>query len=222
MSESDANDRPNADPAERLRQSLEGQAWKAADRAVDKAGRSWWARADENQKLAVGALVAAAVVGPLGQGFLAAVKILYAPSIPSAQQLAAVLWLALLTLPVFGAAGALTYFFGRTSFPVLGILIGLAAYLGGMGLAELGTPTALGDFYCYNDGVVLEHECRAFDSLGFASRTRAYVGSPSGSTEVVKWAFVYTADARGGLMAFCGLIAGLAGGYLVRRELATD
>jgi hypothetical protein len=108
------------------------------------------------------------------------------------------------------------------SGPVLLIVIGAAAYWGGMGLAEVGTPTALGDFYCYNDGVVLERECREFDSRGFASRTGGVVGTPSGSAEVVKWAFVYTADARGGLMAFCGLIAGLAGGYLVRRELAPD
>jgi hypothetical protein len=89
MSDSDANHCPNPDPGEKLRQSLEGQAWKAADRAVEKAGGSWWARADETQKWAVAGLVAAAVLGPLGQGILAAVKILYAPAIPSAQQLGA-------------------------------------------------------------------------------------------------------------------------------------
>jgi hypothetical protein len=42
---------------------------KFQDKAVEAGLGGWWKRADENKKLAVGALIAAAVLGPLGQGF---------------------------------------------------------------------------------------------------------------------------------------------------------
>jgi hypothetical protein len=98
------------------------------------------------------------------------------------------------------------------------VLVGAIAYGGGIALGVITIPSQLGDVYCYNNGVVLEHACRKFDSVGFVTQASPYVGSVSGSPKVLSWALVYTAEARGALMAFCGIVAGFASGYLIRSE----
>lgn len=184
------------------------------DQAVAAIAGGWYARADDGQKFAVALVAAAAVLGPLGQGLLAALETLYSSKLPSAEQVEAVFWLAVLTLPVFAAAAAGLYFAGRLASGAVLAVAALAAVGGFYAMVAFGVPTHLGDVYCYNDGRVLERTCRDFDEWGFTSR----VSSADSPTEILSIAYVYTADARGGLMAACGVVAGLGCGYLARRE----
>lgn len=184
------------------------------DRAISAGAGNWFARADESQKLAIGAIVAAATLGPLGQGFLAAIKVLYSSKLPNSEQLQAVVWLAVLTLPVFAAATAGLYFAGKTAGGAVLAIAAAASVAGSWLMGKIGVPKQLGDLYCYNDGQALERLCREFDTRGFTSE----VQSAKGSSDILSIAFSYTADARGVLMAACGAAAGVGCGYLLRRE----
>jgi hypothetical protein len=67
-----------------------------------------------------------------------------------------------------------------------------------------------------SNGLYYEQACRTFDAVGFLQQTQPLVGSPSRSPEVFKWAVVYVAEARGIIMALCGIAGGTAAGYLCR------
>jgi hypothetical protein len=199
-----------------------GEIRKKAENKVAKAALGgWWSEADDGKKLAVGALVGAATLGPLGQGFLAAIAKLYTRELPSAEQIKAVFWLAVLTLPVFLAAVAGMFFLGKIYTPVVLGLAAAAAILGGVVMDKAAVPATLKDVYCYNDGRVLEHQCRQFNEAGFQRSTTAAGGGVNGWSRDLGYAFTYVADARGSLMAVSGVVGGLAAGYLVRREWAS-
>jgi hypothetical protein len=205
---------------------VENLAWKAADRAVAGGLKGWWANADDETKTAVGVLLAAVTVGPLGQGILAALQVLYSPKIPSAKQVEAVFYLAAITAPVFFAAGAFFLALRAMPTPAVIILAGGIAFALGIGMAKSSAPTTLGKVYCYADyrggGVVYEEECRRFDSLGYASAVGRPPRGPSEAANAFRWAVIYTADARGSVMALAGVAAGGALGYLTRRALTSS
>lgn len=194
-----------------------------ADTAIEGSTAGWLARADDNQKIALIGLAAAAAIGPAGQGILAALGALFkSAAVPSGDQLMAVTWLLVITAPVAAWCFVFALAAGRGSFASVLAIAGVAAYLGGVLLASLGIPAQLGDLYCFASftpaGVEYEHACRAFDALGFLGKAAPYLGSPSGSAKIAEWAMVYVADARGSAMALAGILAGLSAGYLVRRE----
>src|SRR5215211_6789943 len=205
-----------------LNKSIGDVVQKQADRAIEAGLAGWWSRADEGQKIAVWALVAAAVVGPLGQGLLGLFGVLYeGPSLPSGKQVEAVAVLFLITLPVAAWVLAVVLLLGKMSGPGVLIAAGVVSYFGGVAMAGAGVPKDLGDFYCFADlsdqGISYESACRQFDTLGFVSNTYDKVGSPSGSPEIFQWAVIYTADARGMVMVLASIVASVALGYLIRR-----
>ena len=183
-------------------------------KAVTAVAGNWFERADENQRVALGVVAAAAVLGPLGQGLLAASQALYSTELPSSEQLKAVWWLAVLTLPVFAAAVTIVSLLGKGHIMALMGLAALAS-LGGSIIMGATVPKQLEEVYCYNDGQVLENECREFQTEEFLAEWY----TADGSSERLSVAFAYTADARGLLMAMCGVAAGAGGGYILRREL---
>jgi hypothetical protein len=205
-----------------LQQFAIDQAEARADKAIQAGLAGWWARADDNQKLAWKGLAAAAALGPLGQGLLAAAGILFAAAaIPTTDQLTAVVWLFLIAAPVALWCFTMGAFLGTGSFATAAVVAGAASYVGGALLAGGGVPAQLGDLYCFAaftpTGIEYEHACRAFDALGFLHNARPYIGSVSGSAKVAEWALVYTADARGTAMATAAVIGGFSAGYLARR-----
>jgi hypothetical protein len=86
----------------------------------------------------------------------------------------------------------------------------------GVGIMGDVAGAEVGDFYCYNDGTVLERQCRKFDELGIWKTASG--GSPARNTDLLAKALVLTIDARGIVLAGCGVIAGLSSGYLLRRS----
>lgn len=196
------------------------------DRALEAGAAGWWSSLDESQKFAVGALGFAAAIGPIGQGLVAALGSLFKPAIPSSTQVEAVFWLFLITLPL--AAGVLVFVLAAGRGPLGGVLAftGGVTFIAGAAMASIAIPDKLGDFYCYADfsggAIVYEQQCRDFDSLGFVTQTHDIAGSASGAPEVVGWAFVYVADARGFVMAMASVIAAVAAGYLIRREMDSN
>ena len=209
------------DPADEKDSVLEKAAWKAADRAVGGALGDWWRRLDDGRKTAISVLSAAVILGPLGQGVLAAIKALYSPSIPSAKQLEAVVFLAAITAPVFVGAAIFFGLLGRLATPAVLLVAGGAAFAIGAGVVKTSAPDTLGKVYCYADfrdgSVVYEEDCREFDSLGFAVKSGGPPRGPSDAANVLGWALIYTIDARGLVMVVCGVSAGAAIGYLFRR-----
>lgn len=208
----------------------DGQWWapggdaleRGADRAIGAASAGWWARADDNQKLAVWAAVAAVTIGPLGLGVAGLLKVLYGgPSVPGSEQLQAVFYLLVITAPIAIGVGIIVFLAGKVATPGLVLLAGGASYLAGAGVASA-TMTKLGDFYCYagfKDGaVVYETGCRAYDQAGFIAATGGPPGSPGEAAEVMGWAFVFVSESRGAIMAVAGVVAAAAVAYLLRRE----
>jgi hypothetical protein len=101
---------------------------------------------------------------------------------------------------------------GLLAFPALAAILAVGA----MGKATDAVGGRIAGFYCYNDGTVLEEQCRQFNAAGFYAT--AQVGSPAQNADLLGKAFLFTVDARGFVIAFCGLVAGLCAGYLVRRS----
>ena len=191
-----------------------GDANKHIDKHTKQQRETWWKSLSSNEQTAWGALFAAAAIGPLGMGILAALGNLYSGKVPTADQFEAVLLLAVLTAPVFLGLATLVALahHGAPSF----IWAGAAAVLGGWVTSTLGPATSLGKFYCYRSFDTLEHACRVFDQAGFQLDAASAGGGPTGGARILGFAFVYVADARGALMAICGVVAGLAVGYLIR------
>lgn len=194
---------------------------KTADAAVQGAFGGWWSRADDNQKLAVSFLTASAVLGPLGMGLLAALKVLFSSaSIPSASQLTAVGWLFVITLPVAVGVLVFTALLGRVATVPLVAAVGAGVYFAGAGMATAGIPEHLGSFYCYagfdGSGIAYEAACRTYDSLGFVRDAPRPQGAAT-TPEIFQWAIIYTAEARGAVMVMCSIVAAACVGYLIRR-----
>ena len=202
-----------------------GLGEKLADRAIHSGLRAWWENTDENQKVAITGLGVAAAIGPLGQGILASVGMLFSKAaLPSSEQLQAVYWLFVITLPVAIGVALFVFLAGRVGVPVILIWVGPLTLAAGAAMASTPAPLALGDLYCYasyEGGLQVEYEdeCRTFDTLGFTTRARPLVGSPSGGAQIWQWAVLYTADARGSAMVLASIIAAASGGYLVRRAV---
>jgi hypothetical protein len=197
-------------------------AKRGSDRAIEAVLEGPWARLDENQKIAVALLAVAAALGPLGQGIAAALGLLFKSAvIPNTEQIVAVIWLFVIAAPVAIAALMFGALAGRIPAPGLFIALGIGSYLGGMFLAGADIPAQLGDLYCFASfepgGIEYRHACRAFDALGFLDKARPYLGSPSGASQVLGWAWVYTTDARGTAMVASAAIGGVSAGYLIRR-----
>ncbi len=98
---------PNQDPkatgplSEFLKDAGADAVEKQADSVVQAGLAGWWQRADEDSKAAVLMICAGAAIGPLGQGLLAGLGILFGdPALPSSKQIYAVFWLLVLTAPV--------------------------------------------------------------------------------------------------------------------------
>ena len=193
-----------------------------ADAAIKRGLAGWWAQADEGQKFATAGLTAAAVLGPLGQGILAAFGVLFSEAaLPSSKQIAAVFWLFVITLPVAAWILVVVLAVGKMAFPAVLVGAGIAAYLGGQLMSSPSIPQKVGDLYCYaslgSNGVHYESYCRDFDTAGFVSHTYDKVGKPSGSADIFGWAVAYTSDARGSIMVLASIIAAISAGYLIRR-----
>jgi hypothetical protein len=191
-----------------------GDVNKHIDKATQRPRETWWRSLSSDEQLAWGALFAAGGIGPLGMSFMAAFGTLYSGKVPSADQFEAVLLLTVLTAPVFLGLTALIALarYGAMAF----LWAGLAATAGGYVTSSVGPATSLGNFYCYRSLTTLEHACRAFDQAGFQIAVGASGGGPTGGARILGFAFVYTADARGAIMALCGVVAGCAAGYLIR------
>ena len=177
---------------------------------------------DDSQKLALVGLAVALTLGPLGQGLAAAFGVLFdKAAIPSTQQIEATWWLLLITLPIALPVFLLTAFWGRGSdgLIVLGVIV---CVFWAVGQQET-VNTQRGDLYCHAELNSLEAEyeaqCRDFDEYGFLSDASRIQGPPAAHAGLLTaLAFGYTVDARGMLMVFCGILAAVCLGYLVRRQ----
>ncbi len=187
------------------------------DELTKRQRETWWHGLSGEERLAWSVLVLAGLVGPLGMGVMAALGQLYRGGVPSINQFEAVALLAIVAAPVFLGASVLllTARLGAVAF----MWAAMAALAGGAATSSLGPTTSLGNFYCYRSFSVSEHACRVFDQAGFAQSAHAAGGGPSGGARVLGFAVAYTADARGLLMAVCGVVAGLAAGYLIRQVM---
>ena len=191
-----------------------------ADDVLDAGFQSWWKRADGNQRLAARVLILAALVGPIGATLLSVAQYMAHPTM-SVQIFEALLWLAFLTLPVVLAGAAAVLTIGRANGPITIMTIAAAAVAGALFVGWIGAPTSLGNLYCYasatTHGAIYQGQCRFMDTYGYVSSAMQGGISPSKSPAIIAAAFTLVADARGNLMALCGVAAGLAGGYLVWR-----
>lgn len=186
------------------------------DKRTEAQRTGWWRALSSEERLAWGAIFAAAAVGPLGMSILAALGNLYSDKVPSSSQFQAAILLAVLTAPIFFGLATLIALANRGALAFM--WAGAAAVGGGWVTSSLGPATKLGDFYCYRSLDTLEHACRAFDQAGFQLAAASAGGGPSGGAHILGFAFMFTADARGFLMTVCGAVAGLAAGYLVLRK----
>jgi hypothetical protein len=188
------------------------------DEHADRVFQGWFARQSSDRKVAVGALLLSALVGVVGMPVVEAIMTAAKPQLDG-KTIAAVLWLAVLTLPLFGYLTVLVWGLGRGHIATVVGLATLAALLGGWFLAEAGVPARIGDLYCFasfdSGGLYYEQECRAFDHLGFVAHTDGSL-TPARAPEFFGWLLVYVADARGSVMALCGVVGGIASGFLLR------
>jgi hypothetical protein len=195
------------------------------DTAAKHGLAGWWARADEEQQGAVVLLSAAAALGPLGQGLLAAFRKLFsAPELLSGQQIEAVVWLAIITIPLFGFVAVGTAMLGHWPTPGVLIVAGAVAVASVTVVSGMSVPQQLGDLYCYagagpHGEIVYEHQCHTFDSQGFLAENEPRVGNPSASLGILGSSAIYVADARGFFMAVASVLAAVGVGLLIRREL---
>jgi hypothetical protein len=191
--------------------------WGLVDKATGSIREKWWASQDDDQKLAWWGIFIAAAIGVLGVNLW---ELATTSEIPTSLHMAAALYLILITLPVAAAAAAFTLFVGRTTGAVLTFIAAGAA------MAGVGAMTALmeafreplKEFYCYNDGTVLETACREFNMQAYEATPHG--GSPALNLQLLAKVFVLTVDARGIVMVICGLVAGLCAGYLIKRKVA--
>ena len=194
-----------------------------ADKLLDHTFKGWLSRTDESQKFALVALAAALALGPLGQGLLAALGVLFDDaSIPSTQQVEATWWLVLITLPIALPVFVCVAFWGRWSTGGIALAVGLCVIWGVS--QQDAVDTQRGNLYCYAElnGLEAGYEstCRDFDQRGFVSDASRIHGPPEATAGLLAGlAFSYTADSRGLLMALCGVVAAASIGYLVRRQM---
>ncbi|MEV6520332.1 hypothetical protein AB0M43_00135 [Longispora sp. NPDC051575] len=218
LGNADSGAEPHPQPAP---DPLEKAATARADKLLQSGFRGWWAGADSEQRTAYRVLVGAALVGPVGTGVFSLLKGLTNPTL-STQIIRSWGWLLLITLPVAAAAVAGMFFGGRMHPMGLLSLLALIAFVSVLALQSVKAPTQLGDLYCYasisSDGAVYERQCRDMDTEGFVSDSLSRSRGAKGSLETLGAAYVLVSDARGSLMALCGLFGGLAGGYLLRRQ----
>jgi hypothetical protein len=209
--------------ADRLAEAGRTELTARADTALGRGFKAWYARADENQRIAAVVLIGAALLGPIGATFLTVVKAVAHPTLTT-QIVESLFWLAVLTLPVLTAAVVGTLIVGHANGPVSLFCAALAAVVGASVVGKLGVPETLGKLYCYaiatSDGLVYEHACRVMDTQGFVTNSLGKI-SPSTSVQILGNAFNLVSDARGGVMAICGVAAGLSAGYLTRRASQT-
>jgi hypothetical protein len=215
--------RGDGDVAQRLTEAGRGELKARADAALGSGFKAWYAGADENQRIAAKVLIAAALLGPVGATLVTVAKAMANPTLTT-QIVQSLLWLAVLTLPVLAAAVAGVLVLGKANGPVSLMVTAAAAIAGAYVVGQLGAPAQLGELYCYasvtTDGLVYEHACRVMETRGFV--TGSLTGfSPSTSPQILGNAFGLVAEARGFLMAVCGVAAGLSGGYLIRRASET-
>lgn len=196
---------------------------KGADEVLDHTFKGWLSRTDESQKAALVGLAFALALGPLGQGLAAAFGVLFdEASIPSTQQLEATWWLVVITLPVALPVFVCVAFWGRWSQGAIAAVV-IACVIWAVGQQDT-VNTQRGNLYCYAElnGLEASYEskCRKFDQYGFLSDAQRIQGPPQARAGLLTGlAFAYTADARGALMAVCGVIAAICLGYLVRRQM---
>ena len=203
-----------------LDDALEKKLVGKADDVLDAGFQSWWKRADGNQRLAARVLILAALVGPIGATLLSVAQDMAHPTV-SVQIFEALVWLAFLTLPVLFAAGAAVLVIGRANGAITLMTIAGAAIVGAVIVGSVDAPTSLSHLYCYasltTHGAIYQSQCRLMDTYGYVRSATQGGISPSRSPVIVAEAFTLVGDARGYLMALCGVAVGVAGGYLVRR-----
>jgi hypothetical protein len=134
-----------------------------------------------------------------------------------------VFWLLLITAPLATFVIVAVAAFGHG--PLGGVLAfaAFAAVLVGGVMRGVDVPESLAGVYCYADvtpsgEVVYERECREFNNAGFYAENAPIVGNRSASPQILASAFLYTVDARGYLMAFASLAAGIGIGILIREQ----
>ena len=204
-------------------QGLDSLLERGGDKALEHTFKGWLSRADDNQKFALIALAFALALGPLGQGLLAALGVLFNDaSIPSTVQLEATFWLILITLPIALPVFVCVAYWGRLSLYGMAFVVALCVFWGVSQQDYVNTQR--GDVYCYAElhglETTYESECREFNQRGFASDASQIHGPPPAAAGMLAGlAFSYTAEARGFLMAFCGVVAAASIGYLVRRQM---
>ena len=209
----------DGDLGHRVAAAGRGEAIHQADAVLGRGFRAWYASADDGQRFAAVVLIVAALLGPIGATLLTVAKAVAHPTLTT-EIVQSLFWLAVLTLPVLLAAVVGVLVVGKAQGPAPFMAAALAAILGAYVVGKLGVPAELGKLYCYaslsSDGLVYEHACRVMDTQGFITESAAGF-SASKSPLILGNALNLVSDARGGLMAWCGVAAGLSGGYLLRR-----
>ena len=197
---------------------------KGADKAVKAGLAGWWERRNETEKAATMLIAFALAIGPLGQGFLGAMGVLFGNnSVPSSKQVEAVIWLLVITAPLAAfvlVAGSLV---GKhASGPVAFGAASFAAVFLAWAMINSPPPERLAGVYCYADvnsgGVVYEEQCRQFNNAGFYAENADRAGNPSASADVFSSLITYTVDARGLLMTFASLLASFGLVMIVREH----
>ena len=152
-----------------------GDPWDLVDKVTGSARQEWWDRQDSEQKIAWSVLAGTAAVGVV---WVQLVSLATADSIPTMKHLVAGGFLIVVTLHISAAAAVFALLVGKTAFPALLAVAALMASFG-VGLVNDATDAAesIADFYCFNDGTVLEKQCREFKERGF------YASTQGGSTE---------------------------------------
>jgi hypothetical protein len=194
------------------------EAQKRLDDHADKIFQGWFTRQSSDRKIAASVLLLSALIGVVGMPIIEAISAAMKPQM-DVRTVAAIFWLAVLTLPLFAYMTVLVWAAGRGHPMVVMGLATLAALLGGWILSEAGVPTKIGNLYCFasfdSGGLYYEQECRTFDYYGFVADTADSL-QPSEAPEFFGWLLVYVAKARGFVMAVCGFFGGIASGFLLR------
>jgi hypothetical protein len=188
----------------------------ACDKLLGSSIEEKWKGLTSGERTAWGLIFGASALGVIGSSLLSVLG--DAGKVPTAESFVAAFWLLAITLPVAivaaVVAGVLTAGKPVMSGPVALMVLGLLC-LGGvvaMNWIIEAAGGSLGNFYCYNDGRILESACRTFDEQGLLSSSGT---GPTGAARFMTNVAVLTVDARGWLMVVCGVVAGGAAGYLV-------
>ncbi len=99
----------------------------------------------------------------------------------------------------------------------------VGAAIGGGISASLDAPSKLAGVFCYagtaNGHFVCKTACQTFNDAVFNAQANVNLDhGPAGSIKILAWVFAYFVDIRGLIMAVCGIAAGYAIGYLIRRQ----